>query len=251
MTQAEDKARLKQKMLGVRIRTARTQRGLEVSQVAQQMGISVDLLEQYEAGQAETNLPELEALAQICFVPATYFWANGQKNGADLQKQIMIRRKMLGVQLAQARQNAGLSAAQLAEAIQITEAEITSYEYGEKPIPFGQLEAIATRVNTSLDNLLPHSTAPAITSSTSNGMPVQEAESSSSSADAPPINQPSSASSADSETDLAWLEHLPPETKDFLADPANLLYLKLSMRLHGLSTETLRTLAEGILDITY
>jgi hypothetical protein len=48
-----------------------------------------------------------------------------------------------------------------------------------------------------------------------------------------------------------WLEDLPDEVKDFLADPSSMLYLKLSMRLHNLSADTLRALAEGILDITY
>jgi hypothetical protein len=44
---------------------------------------------------------------------------------------------------------------------------------------------------------------------------------------------------------------LPKEVREFLTNPANLLYLNIAMSLSELSADTLRSLAEGLLEVTY
>jgi hypothetical protein len=51
--------------------------------------------------------------------------------------------------------------------------------------------------------------------------------------------------------ELARYSELPKEVREFLSNPANLLYINIAMRLSDLSAETLRSLAEGLLEVTY
>ena len=49
---------------------------------------------------------------------------------------------------------------------------------------------------------------------------------------------------------LELIDQLPDDVREFVLKPANVLYLRLAMLLSDLSTETLRQLGEGFLDIT-
>jgi hypothetical protein len=51
--------------------------------------------------------------------------------------------------------------------------------------------------------------------------------------------------------EISSFSELPQDVRAFLANPANLLYITIAMRLSDLSAETLRGLAEGLLEITY
>jgi hypothetical protein len=51
--------------------------------------------------------------------------------------------------------------------------------------------------------------------------------------------------------EIARFSELPQEVREFLANPANLLYINIAMRMSDLSAETLRGLAEGLLEVTY
>ncbi len=46
------------------------------------------------------------------------------------------------------------------------------------------------------------------------------------------------------------IDQLPADVREFVLKPANILYVRLAMLLSGLSTDTLRQLGEGFLDIT-
>lgn len=247
MTVTLDAARLKRKMLGVRLRSARTQVGLNITEAAHQLGVEPATLTNYELGASETSLPELEAMAQMFAVPVSYFWATERikapNRTANVSKRISIRRKIIGVQLKQIREETDQTPGQLAEVLGCSVDDLTNYEAGKKSVPFSQLESLAAHLNMPLSRFLEGSAEPA---------PVAQPDLQ------PEIPVPTPRSQPDSQgdqvavpTDLAWLASMPDDIKEFLADPASLLYLRLSMRLHGLSTETLRALAEGILDITY
>lgn len=237
-----DSARIKRKILGVRIRSARMQIGLELDQAAKQLAIPAEKLNEYELGMQESDLPELEALANICQVPVSYFWSNGaapSNADSDANEAITVRRKMMGVILRQLREGAAQTPASTASAVNCTEAEINGYESGEQAIPMSRLEAMATFFNVPLGHFLaePQQLSP---SSSPNA-----AQSGQSLAAAPNIQ------ATNVPADLAWLSEVPDDVKTFLADPASLLYLKLSVRLNDLSAATLRRLAEEILEITY
>ena len=244
MTQP-DVVRLKRKILGVLVRSARMQVGLNIDETARQLGISSSTLADYEFGRQEASLPELEAMARIFAVPIDYFWSNGLLKTPDKDYQaaraIAIRRKIIGVLLRQTREAAGYTQNTLAEAASCSVDRIASYELGKKDIPFMELTTLASCLNVSVSHFL------------ENGQQEDAPQE-----DAVPViveQQPTEPNDVEQKVtlsgDFAWLEELPDDVKDFLADPTSLLYLKLSMRLHNLSAETLRMLAEGILDITY
>jgi transcriptional regulator with XRE-family HTH domain len=242
MEKNSEAGRIKQKILGVLIRKARTQAGLKLEEIAQKMGLAADKLNDYELGQQEASLPELEALARLFGIPVQYFWSNGAQPASEVpfqaQKMISVRRKMIGVLLRQARLDAGHDEAALAAMLKVTPEQIRHYELGQAPIPFSELEALASFLDLPLSYFLdevkpqPDQPEPAATAAP------------------PPVAVMPTSASATTPAPM-WLEDLPDEVKDFLADPSSMLYLKLSMRLHNLSADTLRALAEGILDITY
>jgi hypothetical protein len=49
----------------------------------------------------------------------------------------------------------------------------------------------------------------------------------------------------------ARLHSLPPEVQDFVLNPTNALYLRVAMELSALKADSLRQIAETLLDITY
>lgn len=222
----EKSALIKQKMLGLLMQNARQSVGLSVDETAKLLGISAVTLTGFESGKEEAGISVLESLADICGVSVSYFWADNpfpQLNKTpNAPKTMALRRKMLGILLNQARAEADLSAESVADAIGSTPDILTQYEKGEVDIPLSQLRALAAQYNVTLDDFASE------LSPNGNGKK---------SAPAPTIS--------------ADLSQYPPDVQEFLQNPSNVLYIKLAMKLHTLSADTLRALAEGILDITY
>jgi len=220
----EKSALIKQKMLGLLMQNARQSVGLEAAEIAKLLGISASSLIAFEQGEEEAGVSVLESLADICGVPVSYFWADNpfpQLNKTpNAQKTMVLRRKMLGILLNQARAEADLTPESVAEAIGITSDVLAQYEKGEIDIPLSQLHALATQYNVTLDNFTSK------LSSNGNGKKLVA-------------------------TTVSDLKHFPPDVQEFLQNPTNVLYIKLAMKLHTLSADTLRALAEGILEITY
>jgi transcriptional regulator with XRE-family HTH domain len=247
-----DAARIKRKMLGIRLRSARVQVGLGLEASAQHLNLSPDRLNQYELGGAETSLPELEAMAQLYRVPVSYFWSNGLVKEPDIKanigQRIPIRQKIIGVQIRQMREEAGQTRASVAEALACSEETVVGYELGKQAIPFSQMETLASLFDVPLSRFLE--------------AVGKEDAAQPSPAPAAGVKEPVAPAPAQKEAlpatglvpfpeGMDWLSDAPDDILEFLSDPSSLLYLRLSMRLHGLSTDTLRALAEGILDITY
>jgi len=252
MTVIPDAARLKRKMLGVRLRSARTQVGMNIAEAARHLGIEPATLTNYELGAAEISLPELEAMAHIFAVPASYFWSTDAplkepNKNANVAKKIPIRRKIIGVLIKQVREEAGQSQDQLAAALHCSTADLAAYEAGTKAIPFSRLESLAAQLQVPLSRFLENPES-------ASAEPTQPVQTQAEPQTPTPLSHAQQGFQGEQVTvpaDLAWLANMPDDIKEFLADPSSTLYLRLSMRLHGLSTETLRALAEGILDITY
>jgi len=222
-------SQLKQKILGVLMKNARQRAGLGVEETANYLGVSTDALTAYEFGQAEADLPTLEALARLCSLPVDYFWAEDPMPVPDREysapQAIQLRRKVIGVLLNKARTKSDVSQDKIAKALDCPVDQVIDYELGQKAIPFSHMEVLTKLLDVPLDYFFNGTTLAPTTEETA----------------APP-----QATVPDAE-----LEHLPDDVVAFLKDPANVLYIKLAMRLHSLSADTLRALAEGILDITY
>jgi transcriptional regulator with XRE-family HTH domain len=221
----DPKARLRQKILGLKIRQARTEVGLTLKEVGQALGSSAALVSEIEFGQREVGLPQLEVMALLFNVPIAYFWSDEPVEAADRNlptvEAIALRQRIIGVLLRQARTEAGRSQENLATLLNVPTSRIAEYELGEAEIPFLELEALANYLNVPIDYFIDQ------------GLPFSE---------------PNGHMSMD---ELARFSELPKEVREFLANPANLLYINIAMRLSDLSAETLRSLAEGLLEVTY
>lgn len=229
---AEKTIELQRKILGVLMRNARQRVGLTIPETATLLGMGTETLTNYEFGRDEAGLPTLEALAEICHIPLSYFWSEDALPDptphTDTAKGIILRRKMVGVLLAQAREQAGIPREAAAKFVHFSPEALIDVELGNSDIPLSQLKSLLTHYNISLDSIVDEV-------GTSNG------ENGASPAAHTPFES----------MKLPDTSQYPEDVQAFLQDPANMLYIKLAMKLHGLSANNLRALAEGILDITY
>jgi transcriptional regulator with XRE-family HTH domain len=220
----DPKARLRQKIVGLRIRHARTDAGLTLKEVGQILGVSAAIVSEMEFGQRETSLPQLEIMALFFNVPVNYFWSEDPLEGAGRDLPTIaamgLRQRMIGGKLRQIRTEAGRTPEDLGNLLGVPASQIAQYELGEIEIPLSKLEALANYLNESIDSFIEPS----------------------------PFDQRNGHLTLD---ELAQFSELPKEMRDFLANPANHLYINIAMRLSDLSAETLRSLAEGLLEVTY
>ncbi|MBN1994129.1 MAG: transcriptional regulator [Anaerolineae bacterium] len=225
-TREEKEAVLRRKMLGVKIRNARVRSGLNLKEVGEALGVSAGLISDIEFGRRDVSLPQLEVMAYLFNVPVIYFWSDEPIEEANREfptlEAIALRQRIIGVLLRQARTEAGRSQEDLAKVLDVPASRISSYEFGKTEIPLPELEKLAAYLNVSLSYFMDQGFSPQETG----GGAVTLHE-------------------------IAQFSQLPKEVREFLLNPANLLYINISMRLSNVSTETLRNLAEGLLEVTY
>ena len=217
---------IRKKIFGVKIRHARTRAGLSQKDVGQALGMSADLISDMEFGRRDVSLPQLEVMAHLFKVPIIYFWSEEGIEEPDLsfkaKEALALRQRIIGVLLRQARAETGRSQEDLANLLNVPTSRISAYEFGKIDIPLYELEALCEYLNVSLNyfmdkGLQPHGADGQVTS-------LEE---------------------------IANYSQLPPEVRDFLVNPANLLYINIAMKLSKVSADTLRGLAEGLLEVTY
>jgi transcriptional regulator with XRE-family HTH domain len=177
-----------------------------------------------EFGQRETTLPQLEVMALLFNVPVNYFWSEEPIEAAErllpTVQAMALRQRIIGIKLRQARTEAGRSPKDLSNLLSVPASQIAQYELGETEIPLSKLEALATYLDQPIDYFI----EPLPFDPTNGHLTLEE---------------------------LANFSELPKEVREFLANPANRLYINIAMRLSDLSAETLRSLAEGLLEVTY
>ena len=219
------------------MRNARAGAGFSLTETAELLALAPSTLKDYESGQQEPDLPLLENLARLCKVPVSYFWSDTSLPSPDRNYEypqaITLRRKVVGLLLNKARTDANYPPEKIAEYLGNSAEQIAHYEQGQIGIPFSQLNALTELLNVDLDYFLDGA----------NGAEAALVEQREDAAQREPAATGSGGYSVPAD--------LPDDVAAFLQDPTNLLYIKLAMRLQSLSTETLRALAEGILDITY
>ena len=220
-----ESAVLRKKMMGVKIQHARNKAGLSQQEIAEALGASTEIVAAIEFGQRDASLPQLEVMAFLFDVPVAYFWSEDPIAKVDRDfptlDAIALRQRIIGVLLRQLRAERGRTLEDLAEQLSVTPGQIASYELGKSEIPVQELEILARYLNVALDYFLDE------------GLPT---------------HQNGKNVTLD---ELSQFSDLPPEVREFLLNPANLLYVNIAMRLSGMSAETLRSLAEGLLEVTY
>ncbi|OQY34727.1 MAG: hypothetical protein B6I38_02175 [Anaerolineaceae bacterium 4572_5.1] len=217
---------IRTKKLGVLIRDARLAARMNVKECAEAIGVSAGVFRSYEAGRKAPSLPALEILVFFLNLPISHFWGKDAisddappTDPLDLPQLVTLRQRMIGALLRQERMKASISMKALAEQGGIPKSRLKAYELGERPIPVPELEALLSILGGRIELFFDKSG---------------------------PIGQWMSRQQAIED----FLE-LPPELQDFVRQPVNRPYLELALNLSDLSAEKLRSVAEGLLDITF
>jgi transcriptional regulator with XRE-family HTH domain len=164
-------------------------------------------------------------LAYTYGVPITYFWSDEPIPGDEdrelaVEEAMRLRRRIIGVLLRQARMEAGHTQKDLAKVLDCPSGRIASYEFGRTDIPLLELEMLANFLETPLSYFLDQGIRPG-------GDQVAGAD------------------------ELERLLQLPEDVRSFMLEPGNLLYVRVAMQLSTLSADSIRNVAEGLLEITY
>jgi transcriptional regulator with XRE-family HTH domain len=216
---------IREKKLGLLIRDARLAERRSVKECADAIGVKTGIFHAYEEGRRAPSLPELEALVYFLKLPIHRFWGNetisdvpSQMESEDVTRLISLRQRMVGALLRQERTNANMSIRQLAGETGISQSRLKSYELGERPISVPELEIILSILGTRMEVFFDQSG---------------------------PIGD-----WMNSQLAMQKFLELPVELQNFVCRPVNRPYLELAMKLSEMSREKLRSVAEGLLDIT-
>ena len=214
-------------LISARLLAAREVSEKTLARVAEQLGVSVKMVKNYESGQSTPSLPQLEVLSELYRIPIE----NLLSGNPDLLKKTIlprekvndfleIRNRVIAATLKQQRLAQNWTIKKLAAAVGISAAILPRYESGETAIPAPILEHLCSQLGIPLKSLY-------------SSITLQNSE-------PPPIASPSQDSS-----------QLPEEVQSFIQNPANLPYLELAKRLSGMDATKLRAIAENLLEITF
>jgi transcriptional regulator with XRE-family HTH domain len=216
---------IRMKKLGVLIRDARLASRQDIAECAKAIGVTKGIFRAYEEGRRAPSLPELEILVYYLKLPIHHFWGQSSISDnvpatepLDLPRLVEVRQRMIGALLRQQRNNASLSIKSLIQETGIPGARIKSYELGERPIPLPELEILATALGSRVETFFDESG---------------------------PIGQ-----WMNDQKGIQQFLELPRELQDFVCQPVNRPYLELALKLSSMPTDKLRSVAEGLLDIT-
>lgn len=221
-----DVSAIRRKIVGVLLQGARLRAGRTKKECADVVGVTPGVLAAYEDGRRDISLPELELLAYFMRVPVRSF-LEGEDESLVAQEspppgpQVMtLRNRIIGALLRESREQNAKSQKDLARAIGCTPRRIAQYEHGLKPVPLTQLETAAEYLGAPLSSFLDEGIGT-----------VGERE------------------LQDRQYDA--FRALPEDVRAFVVQPVNATYLRVAMHLAEMPAGAIRSIAEGLLDITY
>lgn len=216
---------IREKKLGLLIRDARMAERRSIKECADAIGIKPGLFRAYEEGRRAPSLPELEALVFFLKVPIAQFWGTETVSDSpaplereDIVRLIALRHRMIGALIRQERTRANMSIRHLSAETGISQSRLKAYELGEKTVSVPELESILVVMGSRIENFFDQSG------------PVGEW--------------------LTSQQAMQKFTDLPKEYQEFVCQPVNRPYLELAMKLSAMSRDKLRSVAEGLLDIT-
>jgi transcriptional regulator with XRE-family HTH domain len=216
---------IRRKILGVLLQGARLKAGRTKKECADVLGVTPGILSAYEEGRRDVSLPELELLAFYLHVPVSGFWEGDDDSWVSLDRlpsaqMIPLRNRIIGALLREAREQKGKTPKNLAEVLGCTPRRIGQFEIGETPIPLAYLEALADELDVPVSYFLDEGVG------TVGERTLQDRQ-------------------------LEAWKTLPEDVREFVVQPSSLTYLRVAMHLAEMPPETIRKLAEGLLEITY
>lgn len=220
----ERKLALRDKIIGVLLRHARLSEKRSTAECAHALGVSPARIEAYEEGLATISLPELEVLGYLLNRPVTYFLGSDSELSPvpaepDFRAMLNLRHRLIGALLRQARREVELDHEDLAELLGCSTDRISDYELGQKPMPVTALEQLAPHLGVQLEYFLSNSRGAL------------------------------GAWHRQREID-SCIHRLPPEMQAFVAEPTNLAYIRLAMRLSEVCPRELREVAQALVEVT-
>lgn len=216
---------IRRKMTGVLLRQARTDAGKTLKECGRVLGLSSGAVSAIERGRRAVSLPQLEMLAYYLRVPLERL-LNGDTDltrtpdeELPSSEMLVLRHRIIGALLRQARSDSGLSQTDLAKEVGVSKRRLSQYELGEKPIPLTELAAMAAALDLPLTHFLDEGIGP---------LGKQQRR------------------------DREWKQfvELPPEVRAFVLNTTNLEYLRLAMSLSTVPADGLRSIATSLLEIT-
>ena len=171
------------------------------------------------------SLPELEVLVFYLKLKITHFWGqdalsnvSSPTESLNLPLLMNVRQHKVGALLRQERNNANLSLRSLSEKTGISTNRLKAFELGERPISLPEFEVILSALEAHIEDFFDQSGP--VGKWMTEQMAMQK-----------------------------FLE-LPEDMQNFACQPVNRPYLELAMKLSEMPTDRLRSVAEGLLDIT-
>jgi transcriptional regulator with XRE-family HTH domain len=217
-----EEIRTRAEILGDLVREARLNAGYSAAECSAVLGKTPSSYEALEKGDMTPSLQELEVLAVFLRVPMAHFWGNApviERTTMDYPNYLALRQMMIGATLGQVRISTKMTVDELAAETGIAAEMLKVYESGAEPIPYFELETLASKLDASIKVFVDDEYGP-----------LAENE-------------------AERELEKRFSEW-PPQMKMFIADSRNISYLETAMRLSEMDADKLRNIAEGILEIT-
>jgi transcriptional regulator with XRE-family HTH domain len=218
---------IRNRIIGILVKRARLAASKSQRECADFLGCSPYMFGQYEAGQRGMSLPQLEALAHFLHLPLSSLWDETDVLDSEepaeplpIAQLMLLRRKVLAIQLRQCRDAVGLTQQELAKLLGRSAYIVSQYEQAKRDVPLAELEIIAEQGNRGLADFMDEQ--------------------------ALPLDQDDQDRQA-----LTQLGELDPQVREFVLKPTNALYMRIAMLLSSLKADSLRQIAETILDITY
>lgn len=217
---------LRRRKLAALIYDSRLAARRTLEECAEALVISPQEYQELESGTLSPTLPQLEILALYLDVPLDHFWGkeSAQRPGVpepirEQARTVALRNRLIGASIRLGRTNVGLAAQDLAAKTGLSEETLNKYELGEIPVPLPELEVIAAALDTPVERYFDQ-------------------------------KGPIGHQRVQQELIQQFLT-LPEELQEFITRPVNLPYLELAQRLSRLDVQKLRSIAEGLLEITF
>jgi|APHig6443717817_1056837.scaffolds.fasta_scaffold281362_1 transcriptional regulator with XRE-family HTH domain len=215
---------IRTKKLGILITDARIAARRSMKDCANVLGLSQQEFSLIELGEKTPSLPQLEVLAFYLDIPIEHFWGNKtisedqdfKLNSKDL---IKLREKVIGITIRQLRTQANIKITELATHLEISASDLKAYELGDKPIPFPLLDAMLNALNSSISSVTDQH------GQLGQWYLKQKVE--------------------------KRFSGLTGDIQEFMVKPVNEPYIALAKKLSELPANKLRSIAEGLLEITY
>ncbi|HQE92006.1 MAG TPA: helix-turn-helix transcriptional regulator [Anaerolineae bacterium] len=217
---------LRSRIIGALLQNVRERSRLSPQECAAVLGVPVETLAAYEEGSQAISLPELELLTRFLNVPLSAIRTTDTLNKMQAENKtpkpdiyLLLRNRIVGARLRQLRTEAKRTQQDMADMLECPLTTIAEYELGKRPIPVAELEVVCRALNVPLSYFL------------------------------------------DKDSDIGkWhllqdqfelFKGMTPELREFILKPINKSYLELAMKLAQMPAGALRSIAEGLLEITF